>query len=124
MYHRELRAVTFEELANECWDALPPLRKRLAGKPAVRRMVADALTEWDAPALAACVSNADLEQYEHRLAERIRTRRSASQEYGFALLTILLTAVLVAVIQWLVQRWLDNHFSEADLPRLLQEAVA
>lgn len=116
--------MTFNELATECWDALPPIRKRLAGKPAVRRMVADALAEWDAQALAGCATNHELEQYETRLVERVQTRRSASQEYGFALLTILLTAVLVAVIQWLVQRWLDNHFSEADLPRLQQEAAS
>lgn len=115
--------MTFNELVEECWGKLPPIRKHLAGRDAVRRMVADSLTEWDSAGIAACMDPVDVRDYEDRLLQRIQTRRSANEEYGFVLLSIVLTAVLVAVIQWLVQRWLDNHFSIEDIARWQQEAV-
>jgi len=41
----------------------------------------------------------------------VKARRSGQQEYGFVLLSIIATAVLVAVIQWLVKWWLDRNFN-------------
>lgn len=102
--------MTFSDLEAECWDALPPIRKRLAGRDSVRQMLADAVCEMDVDAIAACRGDADLGAYQDALLERIR-KRQMGQEYGFVFLSIILTAVLVAVIQWLVKRWLDNHFS-------------
>lgn len=116
--------MTFNELVEECWGKLPPIRKHLAGRDAVRRMVADSLTEWDAAGIAACADPFDVRDYEDRLLERIQMRNSANQEYGFVLLSILLTAVLVAVIQWLVTKWLDNHFGAEDIMRWQREAAA
>ena len=103
--------MTLDDLTDQCWAALPPLRKRLAGKAAVRRMLEDAIREWDNEAVMACQDGVDLRLYEDALIERIQMRRSAHQEYGFVLASILLTAVLVAVVQWLVTWWLDRNFN-------------
>lgn len=116
--------MTFNELVDECWDALPPIRKRLVGRSAVRRMVGDCVQEWDSEGVASCQDGVDLRLYEDAMIERIQMRRSANQEYGFVLASILLTAVLVAVIQWLVTKWLDNHFSAEDIVRWRQESAA
>lgn len=110
--------MTFEDLAVECWFDLPPIRKRLAGRDAVRQMLADAVCEMDANAIAACGSDVDVKAYEAALLERVKARH-VGQEYGFVFMSIILTAILVAVIQWLVKRWLDNHFSVADMQREL-----
>ena len=110
MPHRELpAAMTFDDLTDQCWAALPPIRKRLVGRDAVRHMLEDAVAEWDSDAIGACQGPADLDAYGAALVDRVKTRRSG--EYGFVLASILLTAVLVAVVQWLVTWWLDRNFN-------------
>lgn len=106
--------MTFDDLTNECWAALPPIRKRIAGKDAVRQMLEDAVAEWDSEAITACQGPADLEAYGDALVRRVQARR-VGQEYGFVLMSILLTAVLVAVVQWLVKWWLDRNFNRVML---------
>ena len=103
--------MTLDDLDDQCWAALPPIRKRLVGREAVRQMLEDAVAEWDNEAIGACQGPADLDAYGAALVERVKARRSGQQEYGFVLLSILATAVLVAVIQWLVKWWLDRNFN-------------
>jgi hypothetical protein len=102
--------MTFDDLTDQCWADLPPLRKRLVGRDTVRQMLEDAVAEWDNESLVTSQSDDDLRAYESALVERVKTRRSG-QEYGFVLLSIIATAVLVAVIQWLVKWWLDRNFN-------------
>lgn len=104
--------MTFDDLTDECWAALPPIRKRLVGKDAVRQMLEDAVAEWDTAAITACQGPADLEAYGDALVKRVKAKRG---EYGFVLASILLTAVLVAVVQWLVKWWLDRNFNRVML---------
>ena len=105
--------MTLDDLTTECWAAMPPLRKRLVGRDAVRQMLEDAVAEWDNEAIVACGSTGDFAAYEVALVERVKARRAG--EYGFVLASILLTAVLVAVVQWLVQWWLDRNFNRVML---------
>lgn len=107
--------MTFDDLTDQCWAALPPIRKRLVGKEGVRRMLEDAIREWDNEALCACEDGVDLQLYQDALVERVRAKRAQQQEYGFVLMSILLTAVLVAVVQWLVKWWLDRNFNRVML---------
>lgn len=102
--------MTLDDLVDECWLDLPPIRKRLAGRDAVRRIVADAVQEWSSDYLAACQDNAQRDVYVADLTKRLE-RRYAGQEYGFVLMSIILAAVISAVVQWLVKWWLDNHFN-------------
>jgi len=106
--------MTLDDLTTECWAALPPVRKRLVGRDAVRQMLEDAVAEWDNEAIVACNADGDFAAYEAALVDRVKARR-AGQEYGFVLLSILATAVLVAVVQWLVQWWLDRNFNRVML---------
>lgn len=102
--------MTLDDLTDQCWAALPPIRKRLVGRDAVRSMLEDAIHEWDNESLVTSQSDADLRAYETALVERVKARR-AGDGYGFVLASILLTAVLVAVVQWLVKWWLDRNFN-------------
>lgn len=101
--------MTLDDLTDQCWAALPPIRKRLVGRDAVRQMLEDAVAEWDSEAIGACQGAADLDAYGTALVSRVKARRQ--QEYGFVLASILLTAVLIAVVQWLVKWWLDRNFN-------------
>lgn len=102
--------MTIDDLVDQCWEALPPFRKRLAGRDSVRQVVLDAVREWSPEYLEACRDEAQQGEYVTQLCSRIKARHVQQQEYGFVLMTIILTAVLSAVIQWLVKWWLDNHF--------------
>ena len=106
--------MTLNDLTDQCWAALPPLRKRLVGRDAVRSMLEDAIREWDNEAIVACGSTGDFAAYEAALVDRVKARR-AGDGYGFVLASILLTAVLVAVVQWLVTWWLDRNFNRVML---------
>lgn len=115
MPHRQLPgdAMTLDDLTDECWAALPPLRKRLVGREMVQQMLEDSIAEWDTEAITACQGPADLDAYGAALVDRVKARRQ--QEYGFVLMSILLTAVLIAVVQWLVKWWLDRNFNRVML---------
>lgn len=102
--------MTVDSLFDECWAALPWIRKTLAGKDATRRVFIDTLREWDSHALSACCTDYQVERYEEALRSRVERR---SKE-GFVILTILLIAVASAIISWLVQRWLDHMFPKAE----------
>lgn len=104
--------MTAESLFEECWRELPFIRKKLAGRDATFNVFLDTLRQWDSPALAACVTDYQVERYEDVMLSRVQG--AASERYGFAILTILLIAVASAVISWLIHRWLDNTFPKAE----------
>lgn len=103
--------MTIDDLVAECWFDLPPVRKRIAGRDAVRRIVVDAIQEWSGEYLAACSDNGEPNVYAADLSKRLERRYSQQDEYGFVLMSIILVAVISAVVQWLVKWWLDNHFN-------------
>lgn len=113
--------MTFDELFDECWASMPLVRKHLAGQDQVRQWLGDAVSEWDSNAVMTCQGDEDMWAYEDALIERVQARNATRQEYGFVLLTILATAVLVAVVQWLVKKWLDNHFGQEQVAAWQQE---
>lgn len=116
--------MTIDDLVNECWADLPPIRKRLAGRDAVRRILVDAVQEWSPEYLAACRDNGQPDVYAADLTKRLERRYMQQDEYGFVLMTILLTALISAVVQWLVKWWLDNHFNEMWITQLQRELSA
>lgn len=115
--------MTIDELVDQMWDDLPPLRKRLAGREAVRRVVVDAVQEWSADYLAACQDNAQRDVYVADLTKRLE-RRYAGQEYGFAIMSIILLAIVTAVVQWLVKWWLDRNFNRLQMAEWQRELAA
>lgn len=109
--------MTFQELSDECWGDLPPIRKWLAGREASDRLLADAIREFE-PEQADCAG------YEERLLDRVKRRNEVRDGEGFAILTFLAITIAAAVISWLVQRWLDNRFPKEELDALRKELAA
>lgn len=116
--------MTIDDLVAECWADLPPIRKRLAGRDAVRQIVVDAVQEWSGDYLMACQDNAQRNVYVADLTKRLEQRCTMTQEYTFVLMTILLTALISAVVQWLVKWWLDNHFNREAMAQMQREMAA
>lgn len=115
--------MTINDLTADCWHDLPPIRKRIVGRDRVRQIIVDAIREWSPEYLAACHDNDQRNVYAADLTKRLE-RRYGQQEYGFAIMTIILVAIISAVVQWLIKRWLDHHFNEADLQTLRQEVAS
>lgn len=116
--------MTIDELVNEMWGDLPPIRKRLAGRDAVRRIVVDAVQEWSSEYLMACHDNAQRDVYAAELARRLERRYIGQQEYGFAMMTVILVALISAVVQWLVKWWLDRNFNREQMQAWQREMAA
>lgn len=110
--------MTFSQLSDECWADLPTVRRWIAGRVAVDKLLADAVREFE-PDQAAC------DGYQERLLGRVRRRNEIMDDRdGFAILTFLAITIAAAVISWLVQRWLDYRFPKEQLELWRQELSA
>lgn len=116
--------MTIDELVDKMWGDLPPIRKRLAGRDAVRRIVVDAVQEWSPEYLMACQDNAQRDVYAADLTKRLERRYTGQQEYGFAIMTVILVALISAVVQWLVKWWLDRNFNREQMQAWQREMAA
>lgn len=119
--------MTLNELKAAAWYALPPIRKRVAGRAVVSDLVAVCVMHWEPEYLAACQDNDQRRVYERALLEAVRRAYQPisghePQEYGFIWI-FLLSAVASALIQWLVKRWLDNHFNREQMAKWKRELV-
>lgn len=119
--------MTLSELNAAAWDALPPIRKRVAGRSVVNDLVALCVMHWEPEYLAACQDNDQRRVYERALLEAVRRAYQPisghePQEYGFIWI-FLLSAVASALIQWLVKKWLDNHFDRQQIVNLKRELL-
>jgi hypothetical protein len=119
--------MTLDELKADAWASLPPIRKRLAGRAVCDELVTEAVRNWSGDYLAACKDEAHLQDYVRQLVNMVRVSHQprsgiSTQEYGFVWM-FLLMAVASAVVQWLVKRWLDNHF-DAEQMQAWQREVA
>lgn len=110
--------MTFATLADECWADLPAVRRWIAGRAAVDKLLADAVREFE-PDQAGC------DGYQERLLGRVRRRNKIIDGGdGFAILTFLAITIAAAIISWLVQRWLDYRFPKEQLEQWKQELSA
>lgn len=104
----------FDELADDCWHDLPTVRKWLAGRDAVNKLLADAVLEFEPDYVG-------MDDYHGRLLGRVKRRNTVIDGEGFAILAFLAVTIAAAVISWLIQRWLDNHFPKEQLDAWRQE---
>lgn len=112
--------MTFQKLADDCWRELPTIRKWMAGRGAVTKLLSDAVLEFEPDRVEACITPDEFAGYESRLLDRVK-RRSLGDGEGFAILTFLAVTIAAAVISWLIQRWLDNRFPKSQLDDWRQE---
>lgn len=116
--------MTFAKLAEDCWHDMPTLRKWMAGKGAVTKLLADAVMEVDPDRLEACLTADEYAGYEERLLALVKKRNTVIDGEGFAIAIFLLSVVAAAVISWLIQRWLDNHFPKPQLDEWRKEIAS
>lgn len=105
--------MNLEQLRDIAWASLPPVRKRLVGRATVNDLVTCAIHNWEGEYLAACADNEQRQVYARGLLQAVKRAHQPvsgydAQEYGF-IWTFLLQAVAAALIQWLVEWWLDNR---------------
>lgn len=117
--------MTLDELKDAAWAALPPIRKRVAGRNVVDDLVSLCVMNWEPEYLAACQDNDQRNVYERALLQAVKRGYQPisghePQEYGF-IWVFLLAALASAVIQWLVKRWLDNHFPNEQMAQWKRE---
>lgn len=117
--------MTYAEFEQAAWDAAPTIRKRVAGRQTFNELLAATVQSWSPEAAAACQDDDGRRRFARELLERVRNRHQAmtghtQQEYGFIWM-FLLAAVASAVIQWLIKRWLDNHFPAEQVAAWQQE---
>jgi len=120
--------MTLAELKNEAWKALPPIRKRLAGRVVCDELVTEAVRNWSSDYIASCHDEMHRRDYARLLLNQVRVSHEPrsginQQEYGF-IWVFLLMAVASAVIQWLVKRWLDRHFDAGQMQAWQQELAS
>lgn len=120
--------MTLDDLREEAWKALPPIRKRLVGRETVNELVTIAVHNWEGDYLAACADNAQRQVYVSALLQAVkRAHQPVSghepQEYGF-IWVFLLSAVASALIQWLVKWWLDRNFNRECMAQWKRELAA
>lgn len=111
--------MTLAELQDLCWQELPPIRKRLVGRQNVNDFVQLAVENWAGEYLAACQDDMQRDIYVHALLQNVKRGHQVMSgkehhEYGFIWM-FLLQAVASAVIQWLVQWWLERNANRAFL---------
>lgn len=94
---------------------MPAIRKWLAGRDGVEKVLADAVREFEPDRVGS-------EGYADRLLGRVKRRNDAGD--GFVILTFVLATIAGAVISWLIQRWLDNRFPQTQLDAWRQELGA
>jgi hypothetical protein len=109
--------MTLADLQEQCWAAMPPIRKRMVGRDTVNDFVTLAVENWAGEYLGACQDNDQRQVYVHALLNHIKRGHQLSTgrepaEYGF-IWAFLLQAVAAAVIQWLVTWWLDRRANRA-----------
>ena len=120
--------MTLDELKADAWDALPPIRKRLAGRLVCDELVTEAVRNWSSDYVAACHDNVQRADYARQLLGQVRQshelRAGMTQpEYGFIWM-FLLMAVASSVIQWLVKRWLDRHVTREQMDAWQRELAS
>lgn len=117
--------MTFKTLSDECWAGLPAVRKHIAGRAAVNKLLADAVLEFESDRLESCLTAAERAGYRERLLGRVKRRNAVIEDKdGFAILAFLAVTIAAAVISWLIQRWLDNHFPKEQLDEWKQELAS
>lgn len=117
--------VTYEDFEQQAWDAAPPIRKRVVGRKTFGELLRAAVASWSGDYVNACTCDTQRRQYAVDLLEFVKIRHQAATgatqaEYGF-IWVFLLSAAASALIQWLIQRWLDRHFTAEDIAAWRQE---
>lgn len=113
--------MTIHDLESYVWDRLPSMRRTLAGRRAVGRVVRRAVKTWPIPVLEQCDA-AETEVVGVHLARSIE--RNMRHEVGMGIiLTLVLSALVSEVVKILVRWWLERQENQADMRALAREST-
>lgn len=103
--------MNFDGLQDHVWDRLGP-RKWIAGRSQVRDMVRLAVEAWEPDKLIHCTSEREQAVYSLAISGNVKRMYHAfsglsDAEFGF-LWTIVLSAIVSAVIQVLIKWWFSE----------------
>lgn len=120
-------AMTIQQLCDEAWDEMPPIRKRLVGRARVHDMVRLAVINWEPTYIDACVDKGQQDVFASALTQELKRSYQPLSgyepgEYGFFWM-FLLSAAASALVQWLVKKWLDHRFSREQMAEWKRELV-
>ena len=112
--------MTIHDLEAYVWERLPSMRRTMAGRHAVGRVVHRTVKTWPVPVLEQC--NADeTEVVGKQLAKNIE--RNMRHEVGMGIiLTLVLSALVSEVVKILVRWWLERQENQADMRILVRES--
>lgn len=100
-----------DDLEDYVWRRLP-MRMRLLGRKRVADVVQVAIFEWPTHPLDVCGSHAQqadiFETLKSQVLSSYKERYGAEDTYGFAIMTIILMALISSVVQVLVKWWLER----------------
>ena len=112
--------MTIHDLESYVWDRLPSMRKTLAGRRIVGRVVRRAVRTWPVPVLEQCDAG-ETEVVGVHLARSIE--RNMRHEVGMGIiLTLVLSALISEVVKILVRWWLERKENRADMMTLVRGA--
>jgi hypothetical protein len=112
--------MTIHDLESYVWDRLPSMRRTMAGRRAVGRVVRRAVKTWPVPVLEQCNAG-EAEVVGVHLARSLE--RQARQEFGMGIiLTLVLSALVSEVVKILVRWWLERQENQADMRTLVRES--
>lgn len=112
--------MTIGELEQYAWDRVPTIRRTIAGRRIVGRIVRRAVASWPVPVLQQCDA-AQSEVVGHHMAKSIE--RQVRQEYAMGIiLTLVLSALVSEVVKILLRWWLERQENKAAMLLLVRES--
>jgi len=112
-----------DELIDECWGAMRPslMRRAVLGKQRCARLVMMTLANFPDRELAGAIPGSAYERQQKRtLASRVeaqyrKTSTPSRDTYGAVFLSIVLAWAIKAIVEYLIDRWMNKHFSMDDI---------
>ena len=119
-----IKAMTqIDDLIDECWGSMRPslMRRAVLGKKRCAQLVLMALANFpDRELVGATPGSAYEKKQKQTLAARVEAnyRKDAPPThgtYGAVFLSIVLAWAIRAIVEYLIDQWLKNHFSMDDI---------
>lgn len=114
---------TIDELIDECWGSMRPslMRRAVLGKQRCSRLVMMSLANFPDRELVGTAPGSAYERQQKRmLAARVESQYRkdappATTTYGAVFLSIVLAWAIKAIVEYLIDRWINNRFSMDDI---------
>ncbi len=111
--------MTLSQLEYYVWDRLPAVRRTLAGKKLVSRIVRRAVGSWPGMVLRQC-DDKQAEVVGHHMAKSLERRIRGEVGMGIVLMFVL-SALIQEAVKILIRWWLESHANQDDMMTLTRE---